>query len=398
MTGKPYLVIGGGLAGLSAAVELASRGHSVTLLEQARRLGGRAQTETRDGYCFNLGPHALYRHGLAHRALRNWGVNVSGRAPQVKSNSFVVVDGELHPFPADALRLFSTSAFRGWEKFAAARTFQALMRNASPSKTAQEWIEEKTSPGRARLLAESLLRLSTYATDLSRLSAQAALAQFHMAIKSGVLYLDGGWQTLVDGLAAKAQSLGVRIETSAVVSGINYAEYTGVILAVPPRAVESLTGKTLPPLIPTHMATLDIAMKGLPEKPSVFALGLDQPFYFSRHSAAARLAPASGEVVHVAKYLGEAGVCERRELEAFATLVMPGWQEHTVDTRFLPNLTVSHALWTLAGRPAVDALGIPGVAIAGDWVGDEGMLADAAVASGICAAESVSGASKAMAA
>jgi hypothetical protein len=34
----------------------------------------------------------------------------------------------------------------------------------------------------------------------------------------------------------------------------------------------------------------------------------------------------------------------------------------------------------------VDELGIPGVALAGDWIGPEGMLADAAVASALRAA------------
>lgn len=35
------LVIGGGLAGLSAAVRLIENGHSVLLVEQRQRLGGR---------------------------------------------------------------------------------------------------------------------------------------------------------------------------------------------------------------------------------------------------------------------------------------------------------------------------------------------------------------------
>ena len=43
----------------------------------------------------------------------------------------------------------------------------------------------------------------------------------------------------------------------------------------------------------------------------------------------------------------------------------------------------------LAGRPSVTVSGAPGLLIAGDWVGDEGMLADAAVASGVLAGRSV---------
>jgi pyruvate/2-oxoglutarate dehydrogenase complex dihydrolipoamide dehydrogenase (E3) component len=40
----------------------------------------------------------------------------------------------------------------------------------------------------------------------------------------------------------------------------------------------------------------------------------------------------------------------------------------------------------LAGRPSITATGVPRVFLAGDWVGPEGLLADAALASGHAAA------------
>ena len=52
-------------------------------------------------------------------------------------------------------------------------------------------------------------------------------------------------------------------------------------------------------------------------------------------------------------------------------------------------MTVTHGLAGVDGRPGVDTLGIAGVRIAGDWVGPDGMLADAAVASGVAAARSL---------
>src|SRR5438309_1897338 len=46
-SGQPsVLIIGGGLAGLAAAVALAPRGFRVTLLESRQRLGGRASSFT----------------------------------------------------------------------------------------------------------------------------------------------------------------------------------------------------------------------------------------------------------------------------------------------------------------------------------------------------------------
>ncbi len=66
-------IVGGGLAGLSAAIACAEGGAKVRLLEAHDALGGRARSN--DGpFKANLGPHALYQDGplwqwLAERKL-----------------------------------------------------------------------------------------------------------------------------------------------------------------------------------------------------------------------------------------------------------------------------------------------------------------------------------------
>jgi len=136
--------------------------------------------------------------------------------------------------------------------------------------------------------------------------------------------------------------------------------------------------------------TLDLALKQMPEGAHEFALGIDGPFYLSLHSRSARLVPGGGAMVHLAKYLavGEApGQDAVKELEAVADLVMPGWREQEVKRQVLRGMTVSNALprWDRA-RPAVGVMEAPGLFIAGEWVGKEGMIADAAAASAVEAA------------
>src|SRR4030095_15591212 len=80
-THAPVVVIGGGVAGLVAANRVANAGLPVTLLEKASAPGGRATTRDRDGFLFNLGPHALYRCGHLRRTLTELGVDVKGALP-----------------------------------------------------------------------------------------------------------------------------------------------------------------------------------------------------------------------------------------------------------------------------------------------------------------------------
>ena len=46
---KNILIVGGGVAGLTAAIELEKAGHSTTILERSDRIGGRVKTDVVNG-------------------------------------------------------------------------------------------------------------------------------------------------------------------------------------------------------------------------------------------------------------------------------------------------------------------------------------------------------------
>ncbi len=417
------IIIGGGLAGLTAANFAANADCEVTLLEKSHLVGGRATTTNKNGVLFNLGPHALYRSGQAYQILSELGIEFSGAVPKV-NGSLAIKDGKKHILPAGFQTLLKTSLLDFRAKFEAARMLATLPK-IDPAMfdhaTVREFLEKEIRNPDARQLVQAFFRVGTYAHDPERQSAGAALAQFQMALKSSVVYLDGGWQTLIDGLRSNAEQAGVKIITevraakverdqSGGVTGVrladgNFLPASSVIIAASPNEVsgliegveKTLLGEWTRKTIPVKAACLDIALKSLPKPENNFALGIDQPLYLSVHSATAKLAPTGNAVIHVAKYLGSENPADPKaiehELEELLDLVQPGWQALVIERRFMPSLTVNHDLAAaehggLSGRAGVEVPDIKGLFLAGDWIGAEGWLADASAASAKLAAES----------
>jgi hypothetical protein len=67
-------------------------------------------------------------------------------------------------------------------------------------------------------------------------------------------------------------------------------------------------------------------------------------------------------------------------------MVQPGWRAEVAHRRFLPDMIVMNAMplasrGGASGRPAPRVEDVEGLFVAGDWVGREGLLVDASLAS-----------------
>ena len=148
--------------------------------------------------------------------------------------------------------------------------------------------------------------------------------------------------------------------------------------------------------VPIRLAHLDVALRPLPARRFPALLGIDEPVFVTVPSHVADVAPPDGAVVQVARYLrpGEEHLEHRGLLESVLDAHQPEWRDHVVDARYVPRSMVSgdHARTAtvgVTGRPTTDVAGVAGLAVAGDWVGPTGMLADASILSGATAAHAV---------
>ncbi len=403
------VVVGGGLAGLTAAAAASGDGRSVVLLD-GRPGGNRAVTETVGRFLFNRGAHALYRKGAARPVLARLGVKVTGSRPPLRGGigrrGDVIDRLPLGPVAAARNRLVSR---RGVIRLA--RVLAGMPRwrpDSLAGMTAAAWFDELGLDGDERQLMEMLARTATYVTDFDTVSADLIALQVKLAAQGNVDYLDGGWQTLLDGLAAACERAGVervpvaalavvpegrlvrvelgggaatRLLAGAVVVAAGTPDAMVSMLPQRPVAWAGLAG-------PIHVACLELGLAEPP--PTRVLLGLDRPLYLICHAPPARLAPAGGAVVHGLRYLRAAedppAAELRGELEAHARLA--GIDVATAEeARYRHRMASTGALpipetGGLARRPGVTSSGFDGVFVAGDWLGPGAHLADAALATG----------------
>jgi phytoene dehydrogenase-like protein len=409
-------VVGGGLAGLTAATLLARQGASVVLLERARDAGGRAATHVEEGYCFNQGAHALYRGGAAVRVLSRLGVAWTGGSPT--GRGVAVLDGRPYTLPS-AVGSLLTTGLLGWSgKVQGARmlarlgTMDLRPLRGVPLRT---WIDAQLPDPTMRATFEAFVRVATYANAPELADTAATIEQLRLAQRPGVAYVDGGWGALVEGAVASARAAGVSVRSSARVAcaapldgGWSVSLHDdaplscrALVLATGPATARSIVpsgalARWADGAVPLRAACLDVGLARLPDPKTTFALGVDRPLYLSVHSGLSRVAPEGGTLVCTMKYLPAGtpadAAAEEAELEAWLDRLQPGWRDVLVRRRWLPAMITSNALVRAsdggtAGRPGPAVPDAPGVSVAGDWVGGEGMLLDAALASAERAAD-----------
>ncbi|MBZ6258004.1 NAD(P)-binding protein [Streptomyces olivaceus] len=366
-------VVGGGFAGLTAAVTAAEAGAKVTVYEAHHTLGGRART-SEGPYRTNDGPHALYRGGphwswLAQRDLI----------------------GPLAPLPvreAARLRLRYRGVLRRTPPLAMLRLLRRGVGPAPVDADFLTWARGVAGEEGARAAAH-YCAVALFHHDPGSLSAAFVQERLRRATKlpPEARHPRGGWQGVVDRMAARAWNLGVRVETLSRVDTL--PTDTPVVVATSLGAARRLLNDPALAWPSGRTALVDLAVRT--RRGDAFAVSdLDAPGWIERFAAQDRtLAPAGEQLIQgqvpIAPHESKAdGVARAEDL---LDLGFPGWRGRLTWRREAVANARTGAVdppgTTWRDRPAVDRG--DGVYLAGDQVAAPGLLSEVSFNSALTA-------------
>ncbi|WP_128432097.1 FAD-dependent oxidoreductase [Streptomyces cyaneus] len=372
-------VIGGGFAGLTAAITAAEAGAKVTVYEAHHTLGGRART-AEGPYRTNEGPHALYNGG-PHWA---W----------LKQRDLIGPLAPIPPLEAARLRLRHRGVLRRTPPFAMLKLLRRGLPQAPVDVDFMTWATDIAGEEGARAAAH-YSAVALFHHDPGALSAAFVQERLRRATKlpPEAHYPRGGWATMIDRMAARAWNLGVRMETLSRVDSLDDldrpASDAPVVVATSLDAARRLLKDDSLTWTSGRTALIDLAVRT--RRGDAFAVSdLDETGWLERFTAQDRsLAPAGEQLIQgqipIAPHESKADGIARAE--QLLDLGFPGWRERvtwrreSVASGRTGAVDLPGTSWR--DRPALDRG--DGIYLAGDQVAAPGVLSEVSFNSALTA-------------
>jgi phytoene dehydrogenase-like protein len=355
MSGPRVEVVGGGLAGLVAAIECAEQGAEVLLHEAHASLGGRARSA--DGpFRANFGPHALYKgranwRWLAARDLLPATAKPASRAVRYRHR------GKLRRLPP----------------LAVLRAVAILRREAPVDRDFRGWATETCGEEAAAILC-AWAGPFTFHHDPGSLSAAFVADGLRwIYAPPAIRHLPGGWNGLVANLEARARALGVRIETGSRVKDLPAPP---VIVATELSEARDLLGDQGLSAPSGDVLLLDLGLSARRGDPAA-VLDLDRGMLAERFPDSA---PAGQVLIQACHGIAPGADPDEAltRLEDLLDLTYPGWRDREIWRRRQRAAARTGAVdlpgRTWKDRPAIDRG--DGVYLAGDMVASPGLLSE----------------------
>jgi protoporphyrinogen oxidase len=213
---NPVVVIGAGLAGMNAALQLQKAGREVILLEAAERAGGRVQSDSIDGFTCDRGfqlINAKYPELVTLKVLDKLDFRFADRAINIAIDEELHRLGDPRQYPFAAFDLTTGSVF---EKLAVTR---AILGKPKADQSIAEYL---VSAGLGKIFNRALrpfLR-GVYLTDLSNISADTGLEIIKTFIGGKPGLPSGGVGALSKAMANEINDLRLGVTVNSIKPGL----------------------------------------------------------------------------------------------------------------------------------------------------------------------------------
>ncbi len=260
---KTFAIVGGGLGGLAAGIELAQAGQTVTLFEKEPHVGGYAVGFSRKGFGFDVALHVVPAGAPGqplHRTLERLGLQDSVRLVRLGRSFDVHLGEERFPLPNETEAFYSFLCERFPEERQGLARFRAHLERFAPAylgvldgeeskwKAIPRFIPkvpaflrhgyEPVSAHFARFFRDPRLTALLFqpavfpCVPMSETPTVNFLLMFWYLVHHGMFTVEGGGPALTRALETRLRVLGGTIETRAKVRSITVARgaATGVLL------------------------------------------------------------------------------------------------------------------------------------------------------------------------
>ena len=220
---KNVSIIGGGMLGMTMALNMAKKGYKVSLYEASPALGGLAKPWEVEGITWDKFYHVILMSDLNTRKLLQE-LNIEQKMNWVETKTGFYTDGKLYSmsntleflkFPplslVDKFRLgftiFAASKIKNWQK----------LENQLVAKWLQKWSGKRTFEKMWLPLLRA--KLGDFYSETSAAFIWATIQRMYAARKSGLKkemfgYMEGGYETIINSFVEYLKSLGVELNTS----------------------------------------------------------------------------------------------------------------------------------------------------------------------------------------
>ncbi|WP_019120530.1 phytoene desaturase family protein [Brevibacillus massiliensis] len=419
------VVVGGGLAGLSAAAYLAHSGKKVAVVERGA-LGGRAVTLTIKGFHFNFGAHAIYGRdsSVLTRLERELGLKIDWQDFSPTKAKYDLGQ-ELTDMPANIQGLFRTKVLKGVEKVKF--TFEILktmlkVETGHPHLSIGKWLEKKHVSEEVKDMMLTLACSNFFTREPEKIPSDVFFSYYRRLFTTSkpVSYIGGGWQALIDEFSRVIEQNNGTILRKTKVEGVTVADdrVTSIetpegsisgsefIFCIPPKElVKVFQGTKVEHAVqqyaqyePTYVLVYDVGLKNRIEVPYTYINDKASHIFITDISYYDKTCvPENGQLLQAIAYLTQEDLKNKETIEAYKQKIevlydkhFPGWREELVVPRISQRAIVQEIKWLMNQHPMpVYFSDYRNLFFAGDWCEGQGQLSELSFSSAVKACELV---------